>query len=376
MVLFALPELHELEPWYKPVSALQGTALSLVDSINDVIGLLPQTLQGMDAKMERTFVSKNEWNSEAERVETQVSALESLLFGTTMESSRSVFALRFGSVLQSITHLKDNITAMKLDVSALQANVQSIDIDARLHGLAHKAAATVRAASDHAYAHRVELEDRLNDLESRMVSSRANESASSDPLGDVFDSALSSTRAQSRQSSAVATSSSLDANASLGQVDGDTISLDWLVKQLREARETLTDQRREIDSLKSSTYSKGVKVDSFAFEDINEILNLIVNEDIDPDQFAGAVDAISIWVHFPSGNDATEKSTNELKAAKASGITDPTCCSLIASFRQKCPPYLLGDSGKPVPVGSRYPILHCRTSWEGKPVLEGGKSHS
>eukprot|EP00804_Cyclotella_cryptica_P012526 CCRYP_017725-RA/>CCRYP_017725-RA protein AED:0.77 eAED:0.39 QI:0/0/0/0.5/1/1/2/0/385 len=181
------------------------------------------------------------------------------------------------------------------------------------------------------------------------------------------------TRAQSRQSSAAATNSSLDANASLGQVDDEPISLDWSVKQLCEVHETLTDQQREIDSLKSSTYSKGVKVDSFAFEDINEILKLIVNEDIDPDQFAGAVDAISIWVHFRSGNDATEKSTNELKAAKASGITDPTCCSLIASFHQKCPPYLLSDSGKPFPVGSRYPILHCCTSWEGKPALEGGK---
>eukprot|EP00804_Cyclotella_cryptica_P022762 CCRYP_004989-RA/>CCRYP_004989-RA protein AED:0.81 eAED:0.69 QI:0/0/0/0.5/1/1/2/0/695 len=345
IVSFALPDLHELEPWYKPMSALQGTALSLVDSVNDVIGLLPQTLQSLDVKMECTFVSKNEWNSEAERVETQVSALESLLFGTAMESSRSAFALRFGSVLQSITHLKDNIAAMKLDVSARQANVQSIDIDARLHGLAHKAAAMVRAASDHAYAHRIELEDRLSDLESRMVSSRSNESSSSDPLGGVFDSALSSTRAQSRQSPVAATNSSLDANASLGQVDDETISLDWL----------------------------GIKVDSFAFEDINEILKLIVGEDIDPDQFAGTVDAISIWVHFLSGNDATEKSTNELKATKASGITDPTCCSLIASFRQKSPPCLLGYTGKPVPVGSRYPILHCCTSWEGKPALEGGK---
>ena len=367
-----LSALHESEPWFKHVSALQGTAASVVESVCDVIDLLPETLQGLDDKMTRAFVSKDQWNTEAERVESQVSTLESLVFGTAMESTRSAFALRFGSVLESVTSLKDNVTAMKLDVSDLQSKFGEMDIDGRLHALSRKAAATVRAASDHALAHRIELEDRINDLDERMLAG-ASIGQTPDDLGDVFASALPSSRSQSRHGQTSVPKPPLAASGPLGEVDGDSISLDWLVKQINEAHATVAEQRREIDALKSSTYSKGVKVDNFAFEDINDILKLIINEDIDPDQFAGAVDAISLWVHFPSGNDATEKSTNELKAAKASGITDPTCCSLIASFRQKCPPYLLGDSGRPVSVGSRYPILHCRSAWEGKPALEGGK---
>lgn len=114
-------------------------------------------------------------------------------------------------------------------------------------------------------------------------------------------------------------------------------------------------------------------MESFVFEEIDDLLRLIVDEGVDPDNFAGGVDANSIWVHFPDGNEATQKSTNELKTARGAGVTDPTCCALIASFRQKFPPYMLGDSGKPIAEGSRFPMLLNRTAWEGKPALEGGR---
>eukprot|EP00956_Cyclotella_meneghiniana_P019333 scaffold33085_cov82-Cyclotella_meneghiniana.AAC.1 len=98
------------------------------------------------------------------------------------------------------------------------------------------------------------------------------------------------------------------------------------------------------------------------------------DEGIDPDQFAGAVDANSLFMHFfPDGNEATEKSTGELKAAKAAGITDHACCAFITSMRQKYPPYMMEEGNCPVTVGAPFPMLSNHTAWEGKPALEGGK---
>jgi hypothetical protein len=35
----------------------------------------------------------------------------------------------------------------------------------------------------------------------------------------------------------------------------------------------------------------------------------------------------SLLVHYPDGNDTTDKATAELKNARAAGITDAVCCS-------------------------------------------------
>lgn len=102
-------------------------------------------------------------------------------------------------------------------------------------------------------------------------------------------------------------------------------------------------------------------------------MRLIENEDIDPAHLAAAVDVNSLLVHYPDGNSDTEKSTSELKNARAAGITDTVCCGYIAAFRQKHPPFLLGDAGKSVPEGTRFPLLKNRTAWEGKPSVEGGQ---
>jgi hypothetical protein len=43
-----------------------------------------------------------------------------------------------------------------------------------------------------------------------------------------------------------------------GRIDGEAISLQWLVEQLRAQELIIHDQRKEINTLKSSTYAKGV----------------------------------------------------------------------------------------------------------------------
>lgn len=78
-------------------------------------------------------------------------------------------------------------------------------------------------------------------------------------------------------------------------------------------------------------------------------------------------------MHYPDGNDTTDKATSELKNARAAGITDSVCCGYIASFCQKHPPFILGDSGKPVSEGNRFPFLKNRIAWEGKPSIAGGR---
>jgi hypothetical protein len=77
--------------------------------------------------------------------------------------------------------------------------------------------------------------------------------------------------------------------------------------------------------------------------------------------------------HYASGNEDSEKVPAEIKTARAAGITDSTSCKYIASFRQKHPAFLLGDSGKPVAVGQRFPVLMNRTAWQGTAALIGAR---
>jgi hypothetical protein len=158
----------------------------------------------------------------------------------------------------------------------------------------------------------------------------------------------------------------------LGHVDGKPITLSWLVEKLSLQDTVIKGQCKELNALKSSTYAKGVKVEFIIFERVEEILALIDTEGVDPAHLAAVVDINSLLVHYPDGNDNTEKATSELKNARAAGITDVVCCAYIASFRQKHPPYLLGDSGKTMAEGTRFPLLKSRTAWEGKPTVEGG----
>jgi hypothetical protein len=156
-------------------------------------------------------------------------------------------------------------------------------------------------------------------------------------------------------------------------VDGEAISLAWLVAKINAQDVVIQEQRKELNSLKTSTYAKGVKVEFTVFESVEEILAIIDSEGIDPAHLAVGVDVSSLLVHYPDGNDDIDKATSELKNARAAGITDVVCCAYIASFRQKHPPFLLGDTAKVVPEGTRFPFLKNRTAWEGKPSMEGGR---
>ena len=161
--------IHEGELWYKHVLGLQGTAsTSLVESVGDVLDLLPQTLSALvDSKMEDSFLSKDDWDKEAERLDSAVSAVEHLVIGQAWETALNAFTLRFGSVLHAINSIKESLGDLQIDVGHLShSNSQPEDSESCLHGLAVKVAATVRASSDHALAYRVQLGERLDTLES------------------------------------------------------------------------------------------------------------------------------------------------------------------------------------------------------------------
>lgn len=359
------------QSWFKPLLGVAESVKSVSDSVEDMIELIPSALSALDTKMEDFFASKAELDGVRvpfRETQATVEAVSDILWYGTTPQTRSAFNERYGSVLLAIQELNDLIEEVK------QGHPDAIDeatgmsaMDAKVFYVAQKAAKACKTVSQQAARARQTLSDRISALELHEAGSSTH--PTTDPFDDVFaEFAPGHSQAPNRQS-AVAHSGS----ASLGVVDGQSISLEWLVAKIASQDQLIEDQRREITALKSSTYARGVKVESFAFDDLNDLLSMIVGEGIDPDNFAGGTDAASLWVHFPGGNETTEKSTNELKTARGAGITDPTCCAYIALFRQKFPPYMLGDAGKPVSEGSRFPMLMNRTAWEGKPSLEGGR---
>ena len=131
---------------------------------------------------------------------------------------------------------------------------------------------------------------------------------------------------------------------------------------------------KEISQIKTSAFSKGVKVGAVQFDDLDGVVTLLKKEEINPEFFSTHVDACSIFSHYADGNAQTEANTSELKAMRSAGVTDPTCCAYVASFRQNIPPYLLGEAGASVPIGSRFPLLKNREAWEGKTALLGERA--
>ena len=156
-------------------------------------------------------------------------------------------------------------------------------------------------------------------------------------------------------------------------VDGEVYTLERLVQMVQDTSAANASLRQEVMSLKSSTYSQGVKVGSHAFEQFEDLLKLIQAEsDIDVEAYATCLDCISIFAHYASGDQQSDKQTAELKAIRAAGITDPSCCLYSTSFRQTHPSYIL-DGGPAVKVGSRFPFLKTKLAWEGQTALEGGR---
>jgi hypothetical protein len=182
-------------------------------------------------------------------------------------------------------------------------------------------------------------------------------------IGDIFAAALGSS-APARVTPAAATSD--DTPVSLGVVNGEHITLDWVVGKLLV-------HKKEIDSMRSSAYAQGVKVENFHFECLEDVVALLTSEEIDPTTFPGCCDCMSMWAHYASGNEDSDKVPAEIKTARAAGLVDAVSCKYIATFRQKHPPYLLGDSGSAVAVGKRFPLLNNRTAWQGTPSMTGGR---
>eukprot|EP00956_Cyclotella_meneghiniana_P000084 scaffold152_cov52-Cyclotella_meneghiniana.AAC.4 len=159
----------------------------------------------------------------------------------------------------------------------------------------------------------------------------------------------------------------------LGSVNGESITLEFLLQKILDIESENASLRKEVTSLKTAASTSGVKVGEYAFEDLSEIVSMIQDEgDLDLESFATCLDAVSYFAHYASGEASTAKTTDEISAMKKAGITDPTCCAYVASFRMIHPSFLLGSLSK-LDVGSRFALLQNKSAWEGQISIEGAQ---
>jgi hypothetical protein len=358
---------------FKPMLVLQQNVKTLSTSVEGILDKLPVALDHLDSKAEAVFATKTSVQQAVAPVgdlKGRMTVLSSLVQGSMALTDVEEFSRHYGCVLGCFYRLKETINDLAETVDSTPHHADPQGLDQRFLDFATKAANAVRAASDHAMAERLGLMQRIEALEQHQGQPKGSGAS----VDDIFANVITGVKpSKVPPVSVTAPASPLATDGLLGHIDGEAISLLWLVQHLRDQEGLIQDQRKEINSLKSSTYAKGVKVGFIIFEQVEDILRLIENEDIDPAHLAAAVDVNSLLVHYPDGNSDTEKSTSELKNARAAGITDTVCCGYIAAFRQKHPPFLLGDAGKSVPEGTRFPLLKNRTAWEGKPSVEGGR---
>lgn len=261
-----------------------------------------------------------------------------------------------GSFADYVYSLQEDL--IRVSTTVEMANLETVP--EKFMELAVKMADGLKAVAVHATQQVAALESKLRDSSRLLNSDVANRVH----FGDIFD-----TGNLSVDTAPQGNVSSSPGNHVLGRVDGVEITLSGLIARLDAQEAENSKLRKELAQFKSS--SKGVKFEHFGYESLDEIIQLLQDEEVKLDSFSTHVDACSIFCHYADGESQTESNTNELKAMRSAGITDPTCCGYVASFRQNIPPYLLGKSGSTVQVGSRFPIFKDRESWEGKPVITG-----
>jgi hypothetical protein len=128
----------------------------------------------------------------------------------------------------------------------------------------------------------------------------------------------------------------------------------------------------EITDLKKATVTKGVSVDKFSFDSIEDLIALIRSENISSTAFGVAVDPVSFFCHHKSGRIDEVKSTNEMKSMRLAGITNVTALRYVHSFRHTHPAYFLNACSNPIRHGQRFPMLDGESAWHGTGLSKGG----
>jgi hypothetical protein len=130
--------------------------------------------------------------------------------------------------------------------------------------------------------------------------------------------------------------------------------------------------RSDVDEVKKVTVTKGVSLDRFSFDSLDELMALIRAENIPPTAFGVAVDPVSFFCHHKSGRVEDAKTTNEMKAMKLAGITNITALRYVQSFRHVHPPFFLNACANPIRHGMRFPMLDGESAWHGTGLSKGG----
>jgi hypothetical protein len=128
----------------------------------------------------------------------------------------------------------------------------------------------------------------------------------------------------------------------------------------------------ELDSVKKVTVTKGVSIDKYSFDSLDDLMALIRKENIPTTAFGVAVDPVSFFSHHKSGKLDEARNSNEMKSMKLAGITNVTALRWVHSFRGTHPPFFLNACGSHILHGMRFPMLDSEAAWHGTGLSKGG----
>ena len=337
------------EKWFQHYEFTYKSVRDLHQAFNRLLDALPNSFDALNVDIERQGgVSHETFSEEALRpIQVLIDRLGEVgesAFGHQTDFYGHTSWVGAGSLSGFLEELSASLRDVELRVS----DVTSTVIPSEVNKFAVKAASTIREVGARAAQAREALEDRIEALESGSGLNAPSPSAGTVPPPPVV-------------------------SGSLGVVGGENITLESLVQKLQDIAAENVVLRREVTSLKTSASATGVKVGEYSFEDLEEVIQFVQDEgDVNLEAFALFIDAISYFAHYVSGEQTTEKNTTEIAAMRKAGITDPTCCAYVASFRSIHPSFLLGNLST-VALGSRFPLLKSKTDWEGQISVVGGR---
>ena len=335
--------------WFQHYDFTYKAVRDLHSAFNRLVDELPQSFDALNVDIERQGgVSYETFSDEAlqpiQILIDRVDELGSSAFGHQTDLYGHTSWVGSGSLSGFLEELSTRLR----DMESRLLDITATFVPSEINKMAVKAASTIREIGERAAQAREALEDRIAILEANSVNVGGSPSPGVVPAPTAVPGAL-------------------------GVVGGETITLESLVRQLQDVTSENAALRREVTSLKTSTSASGVKVGEYSFEALEDVVKFVQDEgDVNLEAFALFLDAVSYFSHYVSGEQTTEKNTTEIAAMRKAGITDPTCCAYVASFRSIHPSFLLGNLST-VALGSRFPLLKSKVDWEGQISVVGGR---
>jgi hypothetical protein len=286
------PDTYESEPWFKYVMQARKSMEAVASSLDSVLDSLPKALDALDTKMEEQFVSKRDLPadlaSDVRDLTKQLEFVSEFLWGYSSSPIRAQFVSDHGAVLGAVVKAIKELEVLRSELnSAKSDSVHKDQLEVKLLEVSTKAAETITLISDQATAQLVALTDRVAWLEQLSGES-----------GNPLEAIMSAAKAKESEPAGSADSKLASSTETLRVVNGQPITLDWIVEKLMDQDKTIKSQKKEIDGLRSSAYAQGVKVESHHFDSLEAIVALLQADEIDPDTCPSACDCMSIWAHY------------------------------------------------------------------------------